>query len=332
MKTRPIASRRLKLRQLEILLAVADARSMAKAAARLAISQPGISRAIADMEHTLGVPLFDRSTQGVEPTQYGRALLRRGIAAFDEIDQGVKDVEFLADPTAGELRIGGGAGLSEEIILPVIHRLSHQYPRVVFQIAHHQGMTLFEQLRERNIEIGLLRASGLAREEDIAFEKLFEEPLVVVAGVDSPWSRRRNIKLLELVNERWTWPPPGSFFDTLVVDAFRAVGLTPPQPTVYTHAFSFRLSLAATGSFLAVVPAAIMTMPNKYPLIRVLPVELPTTHREVGIVTLKKRTLGPLAQKFIESVREIANPLAKDERFNRPRRNSSRAATREHQS
>ena len=92
------ARRRLTLRQLEILLAVADTGSMAKAATRLAISQPAISRAIADMEHTLSVPLFERSTQGVEPTQYGRALLRRGIAAFDEIDRALKDIEFLCRP------------------------------------------------------------------------------------------------------------------------------------------------------------------------------------------------------------------------------------------
>ena len=111
------ARRRLKLRQLEILLAVADTGSMAKAAARLAVTQPAISRAIADAEHTLGVPLFDRSTQGVNPTQYGHALLKRGIAAFDEIDQGVKDIEFLADPTSGELRIGTPAGISEGIVL-----------------------------------------------------------------------------------------------------------------------------------------------------------------------------------------------------------------------
>src|SRR3954466_3989748 len=95
--------RKLKLRQLEILLAVAQAGSMAKAAKQLAISQPAVSRAIADMEHTLGVPLVDRGPQGVEPTQYGRALLKRGTAVFDELKQGVRDIEFLSDPTAGEL-------------------------------------------------------------------------------------------------------------------------------------------------------------------------------------------------------------------------------------
>src|SRR5215813_15314761 len=128
-------ARRLKLRQLEIIVAVAETGSMAKAAARLAVTQPAISRAIADAEHDLGVSLFDRSPQGVVPTDYGRALLRRGIAAFDEIDQGVKDIEFLADPSAGEVRIGSGAGLAEGIVLAAINRLAGQYPRIVFHVA-----------------------------------------------------------------------------------------------------------------------------------------------------------------------------------------------------
>src|SRR5438270_4048583 len=112
--------RRLKLRHLEILLSVAEAGSMAKAATRLAISQPAISRAIADAEDALGLPLFDRSPQGVEPTQYGRALVKRGIAAFDEITQGEKDIAFLADPTSGELRIGSAPGLAEGIVLAIV--------------------------------------------------------------------------------------------------------------------------------------------------------------------------------------------------------------------
>jgi DNA-binding transcriptional LysR family regulator len=140
---------------------------------------------------------------------------------------------------------------------------------------------------------------------------LFEEPLVVVAGADNPWVRRRKIKLAELVNEPWTWPPPGSSYDSHVVEAFRVNGLKPPRPAVYTHAVNLRTSLAATGPLLAVVAAGVMSLPNKYPSIRVLPVELPTTYREVGIVTLKKRALSPLAQIFIDCAREIAKPRAK---------------------
>ena len=88
--------RRLKLRELRVLLAAVQAGSMAKAAKQLAISQPAVSRAIDDLEKTLGVPLFDRTARGIEPTQYGRALLRRGVAVFDELKQRVQEIAHLA--------------------------------------------------------------------------------------------------------------------------------------------------------------------------------------------------------------------------------------------
>jgi DNA-binding transcriptional LysR family regulator len=92
---------RIKLRDLHILLAVAEWGSMAEAAKRLAISQPVVSKAIADLERSIGVRLFDRTARGVEPTVFGRALLNRGIAVFDELRQSVQDVRFLRDSTSG---------------------------------------------------------------------------------------------------------------------------------------------------------------------------------------------------------------------------------------
>src|SRR3982074_3076673 len=97
--------RRLKLRDLHILLAVAKSGTMGKAATDLAISQPSVSKAIADVEHAIGLRLLGRGPHGIEPTIYGRALLKCGVAVFDELRQGVKALEFLADPTAGELRV-----------------------------------------------------------------------------------------------------------------------------------------------------------------------------------------------------------------------------------
>src|SRR4051794_9571873 len=166
--------RRLRLRQLEILLAVADAGSMAKAAKQLAISQPAISRAIADAEHALGLPLFDRSRQGVRPTRYGDALVKRGIAAFDEIAQGEKDVAFLADPASGELWIGSAPGLAEGIVLTVVNRLSRKYPRVAFHIvASLTGVD--EVLRDRRVELGFGRTNDSTTEPNLNTEILFED-------------------------------------------------------------------------------------------------------------------------------------------------------------
>ena len=98
--------KRLRLRDLHILLAVAKSGSMGKAAAELAISQPSVSKAIAEVEHAIGLRLLDRGPSGIQPTIYGHALLKCGVAVFDELQQGVKQLEFLIDPAAGELRIG----------------------------------------------------------------------------------------------------------------------------------------------------------------------------------------------------------------------------------
>src|SRR5437868_12188654 len=124
--------RRLKLRDLRILMTVVECGTMGKAAERLAISQPVVSKAIADIEHALGVRLLDRSQRGVEPTPYGRALNKRGIAIFDEMRQGIEEIELLSDPTAGEVRIGATDPINAAIVAPVIDRLSRQHPRMTF--------------------------------------------------------------------------------------------------------------------------------------------------------------------------------------------------------
>ena len=95
--------RRIRLRDLHIFLTVSQRGSMAQAAAQLGVSQPAVSGVIADLERTLGVPLFERSTRGVKPTIFARAMMDRSVAAFDEIKQGIRTIESLADPEAGEL-------------------------------------------------------------------------------------------------------------------------------------------------------------------------------------------------------------------------------------
>src|SRR5262245_25892326 len=106
MQLRDRMGRRIKLQDIHVLMVVVQAGSMNKAAAVLSTRQSAISRSVAELEHSIGVRLLDRGPQGVEPTEYGRALLDGGVAAFDDLRQAVKNIEFLADPTTGELRIG----------------------------------------------------------------------------------------------------------------------------------------------------------------------------------------------------------------------------------
>src|SRR5881227_3371587 len=126
--------RRMKLQDLHVLMTVVQAGSMGKAAQRLNTTQPNISRSIAELEHALGVRLLDRHRQGIEPTEYGRALLDCGVAVFDDLRQGVKTIKSLADPTAGEVRIGSTAFLAASFVAALIDRLTRRYPRITFHI------------------------------------------------------------------------------------------------------------------------------------------------------------------------------------------------------
>src|SRR5207342_3646178 len=181
--------RRLKLNDLRVLLSVVEAGSMHKAAERLATSQPAVSRAIADLEHTLGVRLLDRSPSGVVPTQYGHAIIKRGLAVFEELRQGVKDIEFLTDPTSGELRIGCSEYAAGGPVLAVIDRLTRKYPRMVFEVVTGPVLTLYRALTERRVELVITRTAEFANQSNMVVENLFDDDIVAVAALQNPWSR-----------------------------------------------------------------------------------------------------------------------------------------------
>src|SRR5205807_3419042 len=123
----------------------------------------------------------------------------------------------------------------------------------------------------------------------------FDEPLVVAAGSENPWPRRRGVKLAQLVNEPWTLFPPDTTAGAVVVAAFRACGLEPPRATVFTVSLNMRKALLATGRFLTVLPRIALTQTGGHSSLKALPVELRATRHPTGIITLKNRGLGPLA-------------------------------------
>jgi len=302
--------RRISLHDLRVLMSVVQAGSMGKAAKLLATSQPAVSRSIAELEHALGVRLVDRSAQGIEPTQYGRALLKRGSVMFDELQQGVKDVRFLADPTTGELSIGASIAIAEGFIASVIGRHSRRYPRLTFQVLATDTATAYRALLARRVDLAVVHVIEPLAEEQLNVEPLIGDPHVVIAGAQNPLTRRRHLRLSDLISEPWALSPPDSPYGAVVFEAFRAHGLRVP-PTVVHSTLPLRTTLLATGPFLSMVPRVVMQFPPKSQLLRALPIELPTTVRPLALITLKNRTLNPVAQLFSDWMREAARRLRK---------------------
>jgi DNA-binding transcriptional LysR family regulator len=296
--------RRIKLRDLHLLEAAAQTGSLAKAAKSQGLSQPAVSYAIAEMEQSLGVPLLDRTPRGVAPTAFGRALLKRSVVIFNELRGGLSEIESLADPTSGEVRVGTPQPMLA-VASAVIDRMSARYPRMTFHVVVEPTHVLLRDLRERALELVISRMLLPLAEDDLSVDVVFHDELAVVAGRDNPWVRRRTVKLEQLLNERWVLPSPDGWLYPLIQKAFRGYGLEVPRATVSTlstHAISM---LVAQGPFLTVHPQTMLHASKEHRLLRALPVALTDTRTPVGLVTLKNQTLSPAARLFADTARAV---------------------------
>jgi DNA-binding transcriptional LysR family regulator len=302
--------RRLKLRNLHILDIVADAGSMAKAAPRLAMSQPAVSRAIAEMEHALGVPIFDRTSSGVELTAYGRVLRRRATNVADELKQGLGELTFLSDPTQGEIRIGSTEPMTA-LTATIVQRMSEAHPKIRFLVVAADTLALHEKLRQREIDIAVTRmAANFDQHEDLQAEPLFEDELAVIAGKTNKLTQRRRLSLKDLMGERWLLGPrDASFLRPFIEEAFRHEGLDMPSAIVSSGSYALQINLIAAGPFLTILPRAILRYPRSHPIFAALAVQLPTTRRPVGLVRLRHRSLSPVTGLFCKFARDAARPI-----------------------
>ena len=110
---------------------------------------------------------------------------------------------------------------------------------------------------------------------------------MVVAGARSVWAKRRKIELAELVDAAWTLPPLDSLYGSVIAEAFRANGLDIPSATVFTSVTPARNALLVTGRFVSIVQGSVMRFNFNNPAIKVLPIDLPTTRRPIGAISLR---------------------------------------------
>ena len=273
------------------------------------MSQPAVSVAVANLEDAVQVRLLDRGSRGIEPTIYAHTLLKRGHVVFDELWQGMRDIEFLANPTVGEVRVASSELFAAGLLPAAIARLSRRYPRICVRVVQANTASLeFRELRERNVDLVLARMHEPLREEDFDIEVLFHDRHFVVAGTRSRWARRRKVALSELVDEPWIFPSTQVVRD-LLIEAFNAHGLEVPKERVSAGSILLRNHLLATGRFLDVLPDSVLRYNAKQWSLKALPVDLGVKPRSIAIITLKNRSVSPVVQLFVEHLRLVAKSM-----------------------
>jgi len=302
--------RRFKLRELYILSAVVERGSMAQAAAHLAMSQPAVSEAIASLEASLKVRLLDRGPRGIEPTIYAQALLKRGTVVFDELRLGLRDLEYLADPASGEVRIGCPESLAAGFVPAMIDAFSRRHPQVTFDVVDTNVAALeFRELRERRIDLMLGRIPRDFADDEVTVDNLFDDKLLVVASAESRWARRRKIAPAELLNEPWILAPPNNVVRLLFIEAFRTHGLEAPRATVTSNSINVRMHLLASGRFVTFIAESLLRQNARRWSLKALPVDLGTQQLTVAVATLRNRTLSPTARLFLDHIKAASRQI-----------------------
>jgi len=292
--------RRLGLRDLSILLTAVEAGSMSKAAERLRVSQPAISKTISLLEREVGAQLITRSPRGILPTEHGRALLDRSRAAIGELQNAVEELDVLSDAKAGRLRLAANEVALSGVVGTVINRLHARFPGIVFEIVPaYTHAAQIHELEQGRVElvIGQIAPSDAAGHLQVT--ELFQEPIVVVCGPRHRWTRRDTIELAELIDEPWAFSSLNSVSGRSMEQAFRASGLGLPRIMAVSSSMQVLRRLVMDNEYLALFPRSAAQG------VYVLPVAVNASWQPIGILSARHRTLSPLAKLFIDCAHAV---------------------------
>jgi DNA-binding transcriptional LysR family regulator len=161
---------------------------------------------------------------------------------FDDLRQAVKNIEFIANPTVGEVRVGAHEPLIVGVLSAVFDHLHRKYPGIsIHSTPIAQNAQQYRDLRERKIDL-LLGRMTLPIQEDIHAEILFHDSIKIVAGPKNRWARQRKVELSELADEAWCLPPPESLIGSRIAEVFRARNIKFPPNGAARGGASLRLS------------------------------------------------------------------------------------------
>lgn len=297
--------RHLKMAELRVFVAVLEHRSFHKAAAALHLTQPAVTKAVAGLEQTLGVKLFDRHAHGVEPTALGTTFAPRAAAIFDELRRAAQDLKSVTSGATGSLRIGTVPMPAIPFVPVAIKRMVDAQPNLFVAVVEERETDLVDRLRRRDVELAILRLSNFDLDADLQVAPLFDEQLCVIAAKDHPLAGRKDLTWPELLRQRWVMPPADCFFFEYILRTFSKLDLEMPRHVVEAFSIQFQFNMALHGGMLSFgLRSQIDFTPGKDFLVR-LPFELPTIAKAVGAVSLKSHDASPLAQQFVAHVRDL---------------------------
>ncbi|MES3020828.1 MAG: LysR substrate-binding domain-containing protein [Pseudomonadota bacterium] len=295
----------LKTRHLVLLVELGRHGSIMHAAEASNLTQPAASKLLGELEHALGVQLFERLPRGVAPTWFGQVMIRRAGAALAEMDAAHQEVVELLSGLRGRVDVGAVLTPSASLIPEAVSLLKTRQPRVLVSISVDTSKLLVQRLRggELDIVVGRILDTGAAAELD--FEPITDEPHCVIVRAGHALLKNGKLGLPELMRQGWILPPTGSILRDRLTALFLSKGLEPPVETVETMALPVVAGLLAGSDMVAALPRELVLPYLQSGMLAVLPFELGLRMDVYGIITRRGHRLSPGAEAMLATLREV---------------------------
>lgn len=300
----------LRPRHLQLLAALDELRSVGKAAALLNVTQPAVSKTLAEIQADLGMILFKRTPRGVEPTDLGSCMARHARAILEEFARTGDELVSLMHGVTGRLTVGAPPSAALVVIPKSVARFKTRSPQTRVIIQEGSADDLLARLRSGSLDlvVGMLSArQGLIGLESI---QLYEDEMVIAAGHAHALARQQQSDWKDLAELPWLLPPLNLVLRILVEDVLQSHGLTTPHNVVETISVEACIGLLAETDAVAFIPRRVAQHFAELGQITILPFALPALRSPVSVAWLRGKPLVPAAQTLLECMREVEQERA----------------------
>ncbi|MGF6650168.1 DNA-binding transcriptional LysR family regulator [Paraburkholderia youngii] len=300
--------KRLRLRHLQLMVALSETESLRRAADDLAMTQPAATKALQELEDTLGVSLFVRHARGMEPTIFGEAVMRYARVVFEDLDELREELAGIEAGDIGKVRIGAVMAPSPELLTHTIVKLKEAHPRLQMAVTIDTSDVLVQSLQQDQLDIVIGRIPDGFPALDLSFETLAEEALSIVVRPDHPAVKTRKQartppKLADLARYPWIIQPHPSPMRQVIDQTFRESRVAPPVSTVETSSILTTLSLLRDSDMVAVLPSSVAQYYVALDAIAAVATPLRGRLAPYGLILRRNRRVTPAMQLVIDSIR-----------------------------
>jgi DNA-binding transcriptional LysR family regulator len=300
---------RLRFRQLTLLVALDEAGSLHRAADRLGMTQPGLTKALREIESTFGMALFERSPKGVLANELGRCIIRYARVIASDLGHLREEIDGVLRGSGGRVAVGTITGALHSVLIGALAQLRETQPALSIEVREGISSELLNQLNEGRLDLAICRTTVAKQADQFDYEALQDESVAVAVGPRHALAKARRVTLAQLASCRWILYPGNMPLRTLLEREFREAGLgLPPYPIETASSLATMLMLKQDPTLVALMAEGTMAFCEEHRIARRLPLAIHSRHEAYGIVTRRGARLSPAASLLVQCLRDAANP------------------------